>query len=287
VRLSDKHAGFDSRTEASHLLIFVSSRLRVQNPVWFTSLTLAAVVAWAAVFLRPEAAPRGVVVASFATSLRGRTPDQVVNMRRAARALDGVMLQPGQTFSMERALGPVTAEAGYLPALAIRDGEPAEEDGGGICQVASTLYNAALRADLAIVERQRHVWPVHSVPPGLDCGFAAGHLDLKLRNITDQPLLLRVTTDDRHLLCRFVGEHAAPETVRIERVVRAVLLPESVVRATARLKRGQQRLAQRGRPGWEVEVWRVVSRKNGAERRLLVSRDRYAPVNRVLWIGTR
>src|SRR5207247_8775341 len=143
----------------------------VRLPLWLVPLTLAVVTAALGLFLRPEAAPRGVVVASFATSLRGRTPDQVVNMRRAARALDGVMLQPGQTFSMERALGPVTAEAGYLPALAIRDGEPAEEDGGGICQVASTLYTAALRADLAIIERQRHVWPVHSVPPGVDCGF--------------------------------------------------------------------------------------------------------------------
>src|SRR5438270_2911266 len=155
---------------------------RSMNKLHLLLLPLLLILAVAALLLRPQAAPRGVVVASFATSLRGRTPDQVVNMRRAARALDGVTLQPGQTFSMERALGPVTAEAGYLPALAIRDGEPAEEDGGGICQVASTLYNAALRADLAIVERQRHVWPVHSVPPGLDCGFSSGHLDLKFRN---------------------------------------------------------------------------------------------------------
>jgi vancomycin resistance protein YoaR len=264
------------------------------NKLHLLPASLLLILAAAALFLRPQAAPRGVVVASFATSLRGRTPDQVVNMRRAASVLDGVMLQAGQTFSMERALGPITAEAGYRPALAIRDGEPAEEDGGGICQVASTLYNAALRADLAIIERQRHVWPVHSVPPGLDCGFAAGHLDLKFRNTTDQPLLLRVTADDHHLLCRFIGDSpvvggdgAAPETVRIERVVRAVLPAESVVRATARLKRGQQRVAQRGRPGWEVEVWRIVSRKSGPEQRQLISRDRYAPVNRVLWVGTR
>lgn len=208
-------------------------------------------------------------------------------MRQAAHALDGVILQPGEMFSMERALGPVTAEAGYLPALAIRDGEPAEEDGGGICQVASTLYNAALRANLAIVERQRHVWPVHSVPPGLDCGFSSGHLDLKFRNSTAQPLLMRVTADNLHLRCRFIGERPLRQSVRIERVVRAVLSPESVVRATIRLRRGQQRLAQRGRPGWEVEVWRVVNRPNVPEERQLVSRDRYAPVNRVLWIGMR
>src|SRR5207244_10935366 len=142
-----------------------------------------------------------------------------------------VILQPGQTFSMERALGPVTAEAGYLPALAIKDGEPVEEDGGGICQVASTLYNAVLRANLAIIERRRHVWPVHSVPPGLDCGFAAGHLDLKFRNTTGQPLLMRVTTDDRHLLCRLIGQRPLPESVRIARVLRPVLPPAAVVRA--------------------------------------------------------
>jgi hypothetical protein len=63
--------------------------------------------------------------------------------------------------------------------------------------------------------------------------------------------------------------------------------PESVIRATPRLKRGQQRLAQRGRPGWEVEVWRVTRGVEGAEKRVQVSRDRYAPVNRVLWVGTR
>jgi vancomycin resistance protein YoaR len=248
---------------------------------------MASMIAACVLLLRPQAAPRGVEIASFATSLRGRTPDQVVNMRQAAHALDGVILQPGETFSMERALGPVTAEGGYLPALAIRDGEPAEEDGGGICQVASTLYNAALRANLAIVERQRHVWPVHSVPPGLDCGFSSGHLDLKFRNTTGQPLLMRVTADNLHLRCRFIGDRPLRQSVRVERVVRAVLPPESVVRATIRLRRGQQRLAQRGRPGWEVEVWRIVTRPNASEERRLLSRDRYAPVNRVLWIGMR
>jgi vancomycin resistance protein YoaR len=255
--------------------------------LWLIPLILTVGGAGATLLLRPEAAPKGLTVASFATSLKGRTPDQVANMRRAAAALDGVRMQPGETFSMARALGPVTAEAGYLPALAIRDGEPAEEDGGGICQVASTVYNAALRANLAIVERRRHLWPVHSVPPGLDCGFASGHLDLKFRNTAEQPLLLRVTTDERHLRCRIVAERPLRETVWIERQVRAVLPPESVVRATPRLRRGQQRLAQRGRPGWEVEVWRVVARPDAAERRVQVSRDRYAPVNRVLWVGAR
>src|SRR5438105_4526365 len=76
------------------------------------------------------------VVAGYSTSLRGRTPNQGANIRRAAAALDGIVLGPGQVFSFEQALGPVSGEAGFLKALAIRDGETAREDGGGICQVS-------------------------------------------------------------------------------------------------------------------------------------------------------
>src|SRR6266542_3667293 len=132
---------------------------------------------------RPE-----VVVAAYSTSLRGRTPNQCANIRRAAAALDGIALAPGQVFSFARALGPVSADTGFVKGLAIRDGETAREDGGGICQVSSTLYNAALRAGLPIIERRRHLWPVHSVPPGLDAAFAAGHIDLKFQNSLAQPL---------------------------------------------------------------------------------------------------
>src|SRR5258707_6198258 len=94
-------------------------------------LAVAATIVAGALFLRPQAAPRGVVVASFATSLRGRTPDQVVNMRRGARVLDGGVPQPGQTVFVVRTLGPITAEAGHLPALAVRDGGPPAEDRWG------------------------------------------------------------------------------------------------------------------------------------------------------------
>jgi vancomycin resistance protein YoaR len=254
---------------------------------------LAAVVAGTAAMVgsagekREADGPLPVVLAQFSTSLVGRTPNQVENMRRAAVAVDGASLAPGAVFSLARALGPVSAATGYRRALAIRDGEATREDGGGICQVASTLYNAALRADLGIVERRRHIWPVHSVPPGLDAAFSTGNIDLKLRNTLDQPIRFRADLSGGRLTFQVLGDHPLAEQVRVERLVKAVTPPEEVLQATDRLRRGERRVATRGRPGFEVEAWRIVTRDGREIRRERLSADRYAPLHRLVWLGVR
>lgn len=254
---------------------------------WVLPLALLAIVVATAAGIGVTGRQRALVLAAYATSLVGRTPNQVENMRRAAMAVDGAVLAPGEVFSLERTLGEVSAATGYRPALAIRDGEAAREDGGGICQVASTLYNAALRANLEIVERRRHFWPVHSVPPGLDAAFAGGHIDLKLRNRLDQPVRFRVDLSGSRLTFEVLGERPLAETVRVERRVKAVLPPQEVLRTSDRLRRGERRVAQPGRPGFEVETWRVVFRDGREIERCRLSADRYAPVHRVVWLGTR
>jgi vancomycin resistance protein YoaR len=244
-----------------------------------------ALVGGAGVALRTRGGPPPVAVASYSTSLAGRTRNQAANIRLGAQRLDGVVLRPGAVFSFARTLGPVSAETGFVKGLAIRGGEPASEDGGGICQLASTIYNAALRADLRIVERRKHLWPVRSVPPGLDATFASGHADLRFQNTSAQTLRLQVTCDAHHLSARLLGERPLPTPVEVVRAVKAVLPPGRVVRTTALLRRGQQRVASRGRPGFEVEVWRAVG-SGPALRRERVSADRYAPVNEVVLVGT-
>jgi vancomycin resistance protein YoaR len=248
---------------------------------------LAAIVIATAAMVAVAGREREVVLGEYATSLVGRTPNQVENMRRASMAVDGATLAPGADFSLARVLGPVSSATGYRPALAIRDGEATREDGGGICQVSSTLYNAALRANLGIVERRRHLWPVHSVPPGLDAAFASGHIDLKLRNTLDQPVRFRCTVSASRLTFAVLGGRPLAERVRVERHVKAVIPPEQVVQATDRLRRGERRVAERGRPGFEVEAWRIVARDGRELTRERLSADRYAPVHRVTWVGVR
>jgi vancomycin resistance protein YoaR len=245
-----------------------------------------AIVGAGAIALRPETGPAGVVLGAYSTSLAGRTPNQAANIRLAAERIDGVTLRPGEVFSFGRAVGPVSAATGFVKGLALRGGEPASEDGGGICQVASTIYNAALRANLEIIERRRHLWPVQSVPPGLDATFASGHTDLRFRNSLSQTLRLRVAAGGDRLTARLLGSQPAAAAVEVVRVVRATLPPERLLRASSLLKRGQQRTVTRGRPGLEVEVFREV-RTGTRLRRERVSYDRYAPLNEVVEFGTR
>src|SRR5690606_9807336 len=102
-------------------------------------------------------------------------------------------------FSFNRVVGPRTLAKGFLPAPEIVGEEFVEGVGGGICQVSSTLYNAALYADLQIVERYRHSVPLGYVPPGRDATLQYGVMDFQFRNTTGEPLIVRAVAGDGRL----------------------------------------------------------------------------------------
>lgn len=109
--------------------------------------------------------PTPTTLSRYTTSLQERTPSQLHNIRQAAQSLDGVYIQPRAVFSFNQVVGPRTLERGYLPAPVFMVAETLDSVGGGICQVSSSLYNAALLAGLEVVERHPHYRPVESVPP--------------------------------------------------------------------------------------------------------------------------
>ena len=87
-------------------------------------------------------------------------------------------------------LGPYTAERGYKEGSTYRGQQLYPAVGGGMCKVATTVFNAAIQADLDIVERHTHVMPVNYIPPGRDATIWYGSLDLKIRNNMAGPVLL-------------------------------------------------------------------------------------------------
>ncbi|PKM80478.1 MAG: vancomycin resistance protein, partial [Firmicutes bacterium HGW-Firmicutes-13] len=97
---------------------------------------------------------------------------------------------PGQVFSFNRTVGPVTTERGFKFAPVISGGTVIMGLGGGLCQVSSTLYNAVLQAGYQVVERYPHSKPVGYVPRGRDATISY-HLDFKFRNNTDSFVLIK------------------------------------------------------------------------------------------------
>lgn len=204
---------------------------------------------------------------SYATSLRGRTRSQAFNALRAARALNGTVLQPGETFSFNRKVGPWNAAAGYRKAPVSYDGELLRSYGGGVCQTSTTLYNAVLVAGLEVVERHSHVRPPTYVAPGRDAAVAMPEIDLRFRNPYAHAVTLEARSVGDSLVISVKGR--GPRRARaVATEVQAVDEPP-VVRSMG--------TPNPGRAGFTSLTY--VS--TGGGKRRVLAHDAYPPVSRL------
>ncbi len=127
------------------------------------------------------------------------------NLRLACAALDGVILQPGETLSYNETLGQRTAEKGYKKAPAYSGNDLVDDIGGGICQGSSTLYYAALLADLEIVQRVNHGFVSNYIDYGMDATVSWGGPDLKIKNNTDYPIKITAEVSDGYVRMKILG----------------------------------------------------------------------------------
>lgn len=134
-------------------------------------------------------------MASYTTSFVDSKPNRRYNVWKMASIVNGIVLQPGEEWSINDTAGPRNEKNGWKEATGITDGAYSEQYGGGICQVSSTLYNAVLRAELNVVKRSHHSWPVDYVPKGLDATISTGSPDFVFSNNYDVPIVVVVNCD--------------------------------------------------------------------------------------------
>ncbi len=127
---------------------------------------------------------------SYTTTILDASPGRLENIRLTAALLNNAAIAPGEEFSFNSRTGEPTRERGFRPAIIFVDGGHGEELGGGMCQVSSTLYNAALEAGLRVTERHAHSRPVSYVPPGRDATTYTDK-DLRFVNTARRTLVLR------------------------------------------------------------------------------------------------
>ena len=130
------------------------------------------------------------------------------NVEKAASILNGMVLAPNCELSFDESLGLRNEENGWKKAEAFTNGglDSEEQYGGGICQVSSTLYNAALKSDLSVPVRCNHSKPVPYIPEGLDAVISEGSLDLVIKNTTGSDIYIFMWTDEGKLHCEIYGE---------------------------------------------------------------------------------
>jgi vancomycin resistance protein YoaR len=131
------------------------------------------------------------LIGQYVTYFNSSNQERSHNIDLATNAINNHVVFPGETFSFNQTVGQRTKEKGYLPAPIIVKGELAEGIGGGICQVSSTLFNAADRSGLEIVKRFSHSKRVPYVPPGRDATVSWYGPDFSFKNQYNQPVLIR------------------------------------------------------------------------------------------------
>lgn len=138
----------------------------------------------------------------FETNFKSSSEDRKTNIKKATQSIDGKVLLPGEVFSFNECTGERGEKEGYKRANIINNGQFVESYGGGVCQVSTTLYNACLRAGLEIVEVNPHSLAVSYVNPGFDAMVNMGVSDLKIKNNTNNNIL--ITGSSLNDICRFV-----------------------------------------------------------------------------------
>jgi len=190
--------------------------------------------------------------------------DRTKNIELAVHRIQGYTLKPGKIFSFNRVVGSRSVRRGFRPAPVLFQDKKSIQVGGGICQVSSTLYNAALLADMEILERSRHSSPVSYLPLGLDATVAYGYKDFKFRNRHNFPVVIDASLSEDILTVSILGEERLPYEVDLTTRVTEIESPFP---------------DQASQSGKEVIVYRLKSSGGLMIEKEYVDRDYYHPVS--------
>ena len=155
-------------------------------------------------------------VLGYALTPHSTNENRNTNLRLACAALDGQVLQPGETISYNELLGQRTTENGYMPAPAYSGTNLVDSVGGGICQVSSTLYLSALFSELEIVDRINHGYPANYIPAGLDATVNWLSPDLKIKNNQPLPVKICAEESDGFVKIKIMGTELRDYVVKME-----------------------------------------------------------------------
>ncbi len=226
-------------------------------------------------------------VSYFAGSIENR----VYNIGLAASRINGVLLAPNEIFSFNNTLGDITGATGYKPAYVIKSGRTVLDDGGGVCQVSTTLFRAVLNAGLPILARTAHAYRVgyyeQGFSPGLDATIFYPSVDFKFKNDTGQYLLIQTRVVGSTLYVDLYGKTDGREVNLTKPSISNIMpAPPDLRQDDPTLPRGVIKQVDWSAPGANVYFKRVVTRAG----QVLIDEgytSNYRPWQAIYLVGTQ
>lgn len=223
-------------------------------------------------------------MAAFQTTLPDPLPGEEYNVGLAARLLAGTVVPPGQVFSMNGTIGRRTRERGFREGPAYSGSQIIRVIGGGVCKISTTLYNVAILADMAIIERKPHGMLVPYVPPGQDATVSYGTVDFKFRNTYGFPVVIWAEKVGNTLYMAFYGRARPPRIIWDHQIINRQPVP-TVYSHNPRLPRGTERVVQAGAEGITVKNRLIIHHPDGRTELRELGTDYYRPMARIVETG--
>lgn len=213
---------------------------------------------------------------------------RTANVRLSASLINGTVLNPGEEFSYNKTVGPRTAARGFKEAGIFSQGEVVDGIGGGICQTSSTLYMAAVKANMKITERTNHSFYVDYAPKGEDATVVYGSLDFRFKNTSAYPIKIVATSKNNYIRVKLMGtEPDEVRTVKLTKKTHSTTPYTTREKKTSELPTGERKVEQKGQEGLSMTVWRNVYDKNGKLVESYVeNKSKYKPMPEIVLIGT-
>lgn len=216
------------------------------------TILLLGLFLWAAVRIGSR-----VEIANFSTKISARSADQIENLKLALAKIDGTVIKPGEVFSFNETVGERLRQWGYRGAPTIYEGKIIDTPGGGLCQLSSTIYNAALLSGMEIIERKPHLWVINSVGPGRDAAILYDKIDLRFKNNLHHSITVRGELTNSLLIVRFYAPRKLDFKVKVDPQILQVFpapdLPPNIGGEPDR-----SIIPTRGKDGVKVKVLRIT-----------------------------
>lgn len=227
----------------------------------------------------------GAYSTNFASSSAGRAK----NVTTGCSKVNGTILYPGDEFELCSTVSPFTQENGYELAGAYQNGTTVESFGGGICQVATTLYNAVIRAELDITMRFNHSMQVHYVQPSMDAAIAGNYKDLRFKNNTEYPVYIEGYCSGGIIYFNVFGKETRPANreISFESETVSTTQPETKFNLDATKAAGYWSQDQSAHEGCVAQLWKIVTVDGKQQSRELFNKSNYQASPKIITIGTK
>jgi len=221
------------------------------------------------------------ILAAFRTVLKDPLPGEEFNVHLAARMLAGTILKPQEIFSQNKLLGPYTESRGYQEGPTYMGSRLAKTYGGGVCKIASTLYNVSVLSNLQIIERHAHSMPVPYVPYGQDATVAYGAKDFKFKNTSNSQILIWAMGVDNILYIAFYGSYIPPKIEWKHNIIETSKAPV-IYKTNSELSELEEKIILEGMDGAVVKSWIIIENRDGTNEIKQMGTSYYSPMPHII-----